>query len=146
MRFLEGAVIAMVSFQSCLGLTYCSWHASTLLGLSLLLAASRHAAGLTRTAFPQGLDLAPYISEAGSLENTGPCTYDLAGVCAHDGKSVNCGHYRAVCRHGLALCSCCRWQSFLGCLVLPCIGACRLTCQTCKAQLLAVIDTITELV
>ena len=54
----------------------------------------------------QGLDLAPYLSEAGSLENTGPCTYDLAGVCAHDGKSVNCGHYRAVCRRGLALSSC----------------------------------------
>ena len=57
-------------------------------------------------AFLQGLDLAPYLSEAGSLESTGPCTYDLAGVCAHDGKSVNCGHYRAVCRRGLAPSSC----------------------------------------
>ena len=57
-------------------------------------------------AFLQGLDLAPYLSEAGSLESTEPCTYDLAGVCAHDGKSVNCGHYRAVCRRGLAPSSC----------------------------------------
>ena len=65
--------------------------------------------------FLQGLDLAPYLSEAGSLEGTGPCTYDLAGVCAHDGKSVNCGHYRAVCRRGLAPGSCAfTGKAFLG--------------------------------
>ena len=46
----------------------------------------------------QGLDFTPYLSEASAMEGSVPCTYDLAGVCAHDGKSVNCGHYRAVCR------------------------------------------------
>ena len=46
----------------------------------------------------QGLDFTPYMSEASAIEGSAPYTYDLAGVCAHDGKSVNCGHYRAVCR------------------------------------------------
>ena len=99
---LEGAVTATVSPQSRFGSACCSWHASAFLGVCHC-CLWRHAktAGLSRMAILQGLDLAPYLSEAGSLENTGPCTYDLAGVCAHDGKSVNCGHYRAVCRRGL---------------------------------------------
>ncbi len=50
----------------------------------------------------QGLDFTPYMSEASAIEGSAPYTYDLAGVCAHDGKSVNCGHYRAVCRSALA--------------------------------------------
>ena len=51
----------------------------------------------------QGLDFTPYMSEASSTEGAAPYTYDLAGVCAHDGKSVNCGHYRAVCRSAPAM-------------------------------------------
>ena len=53
---------------------------------------------LTTLFVMQGLDFTPYMSEASAIEGSAPYTYDLAGVCAHDGKSVNCGHYRAVCR------------------------------------------------
>ena len=69
-------------------------HANT----SICMARHREDLLLSRAVVLQGLDFAPYMSEASALEGAGPCTYDLAGVCAHDGKSVNCGHYRAVCR------------------------------------------------
>ena len=34
----------------------------------------------------QGLDFTPYMSEASAIEGSAPYTYDLAGVCAHDGE------------------------------------------------------------